>query len=86
MDVGSFRPLCKGEGDYVIFLHLKGLFSAFEELKTKVISSQKSLEENSDNDFLGRLLLGAGSALMFVVIMAINSRDKIKRMLTSIAN
>ena len=86
MDVGSFRPPHQTEGDYVIFSDLQGLFNAFKELKSKVITSSQTLEENRDNNFLGRLLLGAGSAFMFMVILAINSRDKVKGMLTSIAN
>ena len=86
MDIGIFRPPHKTDGDYVIFSDLAGLFSAFEELKSKVVTSSLNLEDNTDKDFLGRLLLGAGSAIMFLVLLAIYSREKIKAMLTSLAN
>ena len=85
MDVGSFKPPHKGEGDYVVFSDLKGLFSAFDELKSKLISSKKDLDENNENDFLGRLLLGVGTGLGFIIMMAINRREKLKGMMNSIA-
>ena len=86
MDVGNFRPNHKSDRDYVLWQDLSQLLGAFDELRAKVVDSSVDIQDNSSKDVIGRILLGGGGAVILMILLAVNSRDKIKTMLMNLAS
>ena len=84
MDIGAFKPAHKQESDYVVFSDLQMLFKAFQEPKNHVVSSRQDLDSNSGQDFMARMLMGVGTALGFLAMLAVNSRQRLRNMLNSV--
>ena len=73
MDIGTFKHAHKQESDCVVFSDLQMLFKAFQELKNHVVSSRQDLDSNNGQDFLVRMIMGVGTALGFLAMLAVNS-------------
>ena len=61
------------------------LFEAFQDLKNYVVSSRQDLNSNSGQDFLARMLMGVGTALEFLAMLAGNSRQWLRKIMNSVA-
>ena len=86
MDVGNFCPKHKSDQNCVTWQDLAGLLGAFDEMRAKVVDSSINIQDNSSKDVMGRILLGGGGAVMLMILLEVNSRDKIKTMLTNLAS
>ena len=84
MQLGSFRPSHKSGEDYVIWRDLARLLDAFGHLQTQMVESQKSLNANSEEDWVSHWTLGLGSVFGFLAIIVLQSKDRIKSMVATL--
>ena len=59
--------------------------SRTQELKNHVVSSREDLDNNRGQDFLARLIIGIGTALGFLAMLAVNTGQQLQNMLNSVA-
>ena len=84
MQIGSFLPSHKTSDDYVIWGDLSRLLDAFCSLQSQVMESQKLLNANSEEDWVSHWTLGLGSVFGFLAIIVLQSKDRIKSMVSTL--
>ena len=84
MQVGSFQPSHKSPDNYVIWGDLARLLDPFGHLQTQMVELQKSLNDNSEEDWVSHWTLGLGSVFGFLAIIVLQSKNHIKSMVATL--
>ena len=50
------------------------------------MDSSVDIQDNSSKDVIGRILLGGGWAVILMILLAVNSKDKIEAMMMNLAS
>ena len=84
LQMGSFLPSHKTTTDYVIWGDLSRLLEAFGALQSQVFESKELLNDNSEGDWISHWTLGLGSLFGFLAIIVLQSKDRIKSMVSTL--
>ena len=84
LQMGSVLPSHKSSTDYVLMGDLTRLVEAFRALQSQVLESKDKLSDNTEGDWISHWVLGLGSLFGFLAVVALQSKDRIKGMLSTL--
>ena len=84
LQLGNVLPSHKLSTDYVVIGDLSRLVEAFKGLQSQVLESKDRLTSNTEGDRISHWVLGLGSLLGFLGVIALQSKNRIKSMLSNL--
>ena len=84
LQMGSVLPSHKSSTDYVLMGDLTRLVEAFRALQSQVLESKNKLSDNTEGDWISHWVLGHGSLFSFLAVISLQSKDRIKGMLSTL--